>query len=198
MARAVNAQRVAAHHRNSRHDYELIVSYLEVLENFVATSVAVGRRKSEGKLDKDDSGDHMVVSMCVQGFSPCNGVVVGKKYNRPAQTKTVTVLCRSRDERKNSLISTYEDQAKEKLVLRKTAQEHKVTFRDAIVDDRRYDREAKQISRMTEALEMKRRARVDRRSILMTELVKNGKTMDDVTAVFRLLDNVEQMINANI
>ncbi|KAL3685795.1 hypothetical protein R1sor_003817 [Riccia sorocarpa] len=101
-------------------------------------------------------------------------------------------------ERKNSLISAYEDQVKEKLVLRKAAQEHKVTFRDAILDDRRHAREAKQRSRMADALELERRARADRRSILMAELVKGGKTMDDVAAAFRVLDNVERMINANI
>ncbi|KAL3688855.1 hypothetical protein R1sor_015164 [Riccia sorocarpa] len=49
---------------------------------------------------------------------------------------------------------------------------------------------------MAEALEVERRARADRHSILMAELVKCGKTMDDVAAAFRLLDNVEQMINA--
>ncbi|KAL3693872.1 hypothetical protein R1sor_007523 [Riccia sorocarpa] len=98
--------------------------------------------------------------------------------------------------RKNSLISAYEDQVKEKLVLRKAAQEHKVTFRDAILDDRRHAREAKHRSRMAEALELERRARADRRSILMAELVKGGKTMDDVVAAFLVLDNVEQMINA--
>ncbi|KAL3683128.1 hypothetical protein R1sor_001150 [Riccia sorocarpa] len=87
-------------------------------------------------------------------------------------------------ERKNSLISAYEDQVKEKLVLRKAAQEHKVTFRDAILDDRRQAREAKQRSRMADALELERRARTDRRSILMAELVKSGKTMDDVAATF--------------
>ncbi|KAL3685323.1 hypothetical protein R1sor_003345 [Riccia sorocarpa] len=99
-------------------------------------------------------------------------------------------------ERKNSLISAYKDQVKEKLVLRKAAQEHKVTFRDAILDDRRQAREAKQRSRMADALELERRARADRRSILMAELVKGGKTMDDVAAAFHMLDNVEQMINA--
>ncbi|KAL3679717.1 hypothetical protein R1sor_022673 [Riccia sorocarpa] len=101
-------------------------------------------------------------------------------------------------ERKNSLISAYEDQVKEKLVLRKAAQEHKVIFRDAILDDRRQAREAKQRSRMADALELERRARADRRSILMAELVKGGKTMDDVAAAFRMLDNVEQMINASM
>ncbi|KAL3691822.1 hypothetical protein R1sor_005473 [Riccia sorocarpa] len=60
-------------------------------------------------------------------------------------------------DRKNSLISTYEEEVKEKLVLQKAAQEHKVTFRDAILDDRRQAREAKQRSRMAKALEVERR-----------------------------------------
>ncbi|KAL3684600.1 hypothetical protein R1sor_002622 [Riccia sorocarpa] len=101
-------------------------------------------------------------------------------------------------ERKKSLISAYEDQVKEKLILRKAAQEHKICFRDAILIDRRQAREAKQLARIAETIEAERRARADRRSILMAELVKGGKTMDDVADAFRLLDSVEQLINASI
>ncbi|KAL3697685.1 hypothetical protein R1sor_011761 [Riccia sorocarpa] len=50
-------------------------------------------------------------------------------------------------ERKNSLISAYEDQVKEKLVLRKAAQEHKLICRDTILDDRRQDRARSQTTR---------------------------------------------------
>ncbi|KAL3692254.1 hypothetical protein R1sor_005905 [Riccia sorocarpa] len=101
-------------------------------------------------------------------------------------------------ERKNFLISAYEDQVKEKLILRKAAQEHKISFRDPILDDRRQAREAKQLARIAETIEAERRARAYRRSILMAELVKGGKTMDDVAKAFRLLDSVEQLINTNI
>ncbi|KAL3677214.1 hypothetical protein R1sor_027162 [Riccia sorocarpa] len=96
-------------------------------------------------------------------------------------------------ERKNSLISAYEEQVKEKLILRKAAQEHKICFRDEILIDRRQAREAKQVAKIAETIEAERRARADRRSILMAELVKGGKTMDDVADAFRLLDSVEQI-----
>ncbi|KAL3693808.1 hypothetical protein R1sor_007459 [Riccia sorocarpa] len=62
-------------------------------------------------------------------------------------------------ERKNSLISAYENQVKEKLILRKAVQEHKISFRDAILDDRRQAREAKQLARIAETIEAERRAR---------------------------------------
>ncbi|KAL3690806.1 hypothetical protein R1sor_004457 [Riccia sorocarpa] len=75
-------------------------------------------------------------------------------------------------ERKNFLISAYEDQVKEKLILRKAAQEHKICFRDAILIDMRQAREAKQLARIAETIEAERRARANRRSILMAELAK--------------------------
>ncbi|KAL3679024.1 hypothetical protein R1sor_021980 [Riccia sorocarpa] len=327
MARAVNAQRGAGHHRMTRHDYELIVTYLEVPDNFAAITGSGRKTKVGGKnLTKTIAFGHMAVSLSAQGFQLCSGGIMRKKVMRYVQmyknarifylstgadlteadiaaglsfeqkmeqkchfffpngcsdlygaranieppatgpdggghgfvptarddaeggpdiaNQTVRSALdvedpqpdveapnvpqtpsrggvsqhsgedlRSSDrdrphrpgrdrpptgERKNLLISAYEEQVKEKLVLRKAAQEHKVTFRDAILDDRRQARKAKQISRMTEALEVERRAKADCRSILMTELVKGGKTMDNVAEAFLLLDNVEQMINVSM
>ncbi|KAL3690845.1 hypothetical protein R1sor_004496 [Riccia sorocarpa] len=56
---------------------------------------------------------------------------------------------RSRDrppppERKTSLITAYEEQMKEKLVLRKEAQDQKASFMDAILEDRRQAREQRE------------------------------------------------------
>ncbi|KAL3677163.1 hypothetical protein R1sor_027111 [Riccia sorocarpa] len=56
---------------------------------------------------------------------------------------------RSRDrppppERKTSLITAYEEQVKEKLFLRKKAQDQKASFRDAILEDRRQAREQRE------------------------------------------------------
>ncbi|KAL3693881.1 hypothetical protein R1sor_007532 [Riccia sorocarpa] len=56
---------------------------------------------------------------------------------------------RSRDrpsppERKTSLITAYEEQVKEKLVLKKEAQDQKASFRDAILEDRRHAREQRE------------------------------------------------------
>ncbi|KAL3685975.1 hypothetical protein R1sor_003997 [Riccia sorocarpa] len=353
MARAVNAVRGAGRHRMTRHDYELIVTYLEVPKNFAAITGSGRKTKVGGRnLTKTTAFGHMAVSLCAQGFTLCNGNKMGKKvmryvemykkarifylstgagltdadiaaglsfeqkmermchffyrmhalYGARANIKppavgdsglpdacifdTTSLFPDSQpvpnvaatgihlelsddeeeaadreedpmdfldekvdavdyqtgpDESGHGFVPTAMEDAeggrnivhqtarsaldvedpqpeveapnvsqapsrggvshhsvKEKLVLRKAAQEHKVTFRDAILDDRRQAREAKQRSRMADALELERRARADRRNILMAELVKGGKTMDDVVAAFRVLDNVEQMINASM
>ncbi|KAL3681720.1 hypothetical protein R1sor_024676 [Riccia sorocarpa] len=87
MARAVNSQRAAGRHRMSRHDYELIVSYLKIPENFAAITGGGRKMKIGGKnWTKVTTCDHMAVSLCVQGFPPCTGSVMGKKYNQYLQT----------------------------------------------------------------------------------------------------------------
>ncbi|KAL3699286.1 hypothetical protein R1sor_017308 [Riccia sorocarpa] len=62
MARAVNAVRSAGRHRMTRHDYELIVTYLEVPENFAAITGS-GRKTKVGRrnLTKTTSFGHMTV-----------------------------------------------------------------------------------------------------------------------------------------
>ncbi|KAL3685287.1 hypothetical protein R1sor_003309 [Riccia sorocarpa] len=87
MARTVNAQRATARHRMSRQDYELIVLYLEVLENFVAITGGGRKMKIGGKnWTKVATCGHMAVSLCAQGFHLCNGAFMGKKYNRYVET----------------------------------------------------------------------------------------------------------------
>ncbi|KAL3681580.1 hypothetical protein R1sor_024536 [Riccia sorocarpa] len=345
MARAVGSQKSAVRHRMTKHDYELLILYLEVPKNFNGITEGGRKMKVGGKnFTKTTAFGHMALSLCAQRFPKCNGGIMGKKYNRyldmykkartfylgtcavgdaglpddgifggapfcpdsqhvhtPFADAEIHELSgdekeaadREEDpmdflgdaeidafengtapnpevddigataadnnrgglgsdnqtaqsaldiedeqpeilvgnarqvpsrgggsqqsgedmrssgrgggrdrppppERKNSLISAYEDQVKEKLILRKAAQEHKISFRDAIMDDSRQAREAKQLARIAETIEAERKARPDRRSILMTELVKCGKTMDDVAEAFRLLDSVEQLINASI
>ncbi|KAL3690092.1 hypothetical protein R1sor_016401 [Riccia sorocarpa] len=87
---------------------------------------------------------------------------------------------RSRDrppppERKTSLITAYEEQVKEKLFLRKEAQDQKANFRDAILEDRRQAREHRERARIQEGIEAMRRARADCHSTLLAEMVKIGK-----------------------
>ncbi|KAL3679718.1 hypothetical protein R1sor_022674 [Riccia sorocarpa] len=65
MARAVNAQRGASRHRMTRHDYELIVTYLEVLENFAAITGSGRKTKVGGRnLTKTTAFGHMAVFLC--------------------------------------------------------------------------------------------------------------------------------------
>ncbi|KAL3687634.1 hypothetical protein R1sor_013943 [Riccia sorocarpa] len=110
---------------------------------------------------------------------------------------------RSRDrppppERKTSIITAYEEQVKEKLVLRKEAQNQKASFRDAIFEDRRQAREQRERARIQEGIEAMRRARADRRSTLLAEMVKTGKNMDEIHQAFLLLDSVEESLSCSI
>ncbi|KAL3681867.1 hypothetical protein R1sor_024823 [Riccia sorocarpa] len=110
---------------------------------------------------------------------------------------------RSRDrppppERKMSLITAYEEQVKEKLVLRKEAQDQKASFRDAILEDRRQAREQRERARIQEGIEAMRRARADRRSTLLAEMVKSGKSMDEIHQAFLLLDSVEENLSGSM
>ncbi|KAL3697822.1 hypothetical protein R1sor_011898 [Riccia sorocarpa] len=107
---------------------------------------------------------------------------------------------RSRDrppqpERKTSLITAYEEQVKEKLVLRKEAQDQKASFRDAILEDRRQAREQRERARIQEGIEAMRRARANRHSSLLAEMVKSGKSMDEIHQAFLLLDSVEERLS---
>ncbi|KAL3683931.1 hypothetical protein R1sor_001953 [Riccia sorocarpa] len=110
---------------------------------------------------------------------------------------------RSRDralpqERKSSLITTYEEQLKERLVLRKEAQDQKSNFWDAILEDRRHARKQREKARIQERIEAMRRARADRRSTLMEKMMKTRKSMDELQATFLLLDNVEERFSASM
>ncbi|KAL3701893.1 hypothetical protein R1sor_019915 [Riccia sorocarpa] len=110
---------------------------------------------------------------------------------------------RSRDrppppERKTSLITAYEEQVKEKPVLRKEAQDQKASFRDAILEDRRQAREQRERARIREGIESMRSARADRRSTLLVEMVKTGKSMDEIHQAFLLLDSVEERLSGSM
>ncbi|KAL3689184.1 hypothetical protein R1sor_015493 [Riccia sorocarpa] len=83
-------------------------------------------------------------------------------------------------ERKTSLISAYKELVKEKLVMKKEAQYQKASFRDAILEDRRQAREQRERARIQDGIEAMRRARADRRSTLLAEMVKTGKSMDEI------------------
>ncbi|KAL3688710.1 hypothetical protein R1sor_015019 [Riccia sorocarpa] len=112
-------------------------------------------------------------------------------------------IVRSRDrppppERKTSLITAYEEQVKEKLVLRKETQDQKASFRDAILEDRRQAREQREMARIQEGIEAMRRARADRRSTLLAEMVKTEKSMDEIHQAFLLLDSVDERFSGSI
>ncbi|KAL3677686.1 hypothetical protein R1sor_020642 [Riccia sorocarpa] len=90
------------------------------------------------------------------------------------------------------------DDVKEKLVLRKEAQYQKASFRDAILEDRRQAREQRERARIQEGIEAMRRARADRRSTLLAEMVKTGKSMDKIHQYFLMLDIVEERLSGSM
>ncbi|KAL3681292.1 hypothetical protein R1sor_024248 [Riccia sorocarpa] len=92
-----------------------------------------------------------------------------------------------------SAVDVETNAVKEKLVLRKEAQDQKASFRDAILEDRRQARE--QRARIQEEIEAMRRARADRRSTLLAEMVKTRKSMDEIHQAFLLLDSVEESLS---
>ncbi|KAL3677987.1 hypothetical protein R1sor_020943 [Riccia sorocarpa] len=101
-------------------------------------------------------------------------------------------------ERKTSFISAYEEQVKEKLVLKKEAQYQKASFRDAFLEDRRQAREQRERARIQDGIEAMRKARVDRRSTLLAEMVKTGKSMDEIHQYFLMLDSVEERLSGSM
>ncbi|KAL3683230.1 hypothetical protein R1sor_001252 [Riccia sorocarpa] len=110
---------------------------------------------------------------------------------------------RSRDrppplERRTSLITAYEEQVKEKLFLMKEAQGQKANFMDAILEDRRHAREQRERARIQEGIEAMRRVTADRRSTLLAEMVKTGKSMDEIHQAFLLLDTVEERLSGSM
>ncbi|KAL3691252.1 hypothetical protein R1sor_004903 [Riccia sorocarpa] len=80
MARAVGSQKSAVRHRMTKHDYELMISYLEVPENFNGITGGGRKTKVGGKnFTKTTVFGHMAVSLYAQGFPKCNGGIMGKK-----------------------------------------------------------------------------------------------------------------------
>ncbi|KAL3675879.1 hypothetical protein R1sor_025827 [Riccia sorocarpa] len=316
-SKSLHLQKAALRHRMTRTDYELIVDYLEIEENFLAITGGGRKTKVGGRnLTKRIAFGHMAVSLCAQGFPPCDGNVMGKTFNRyletykkartfytgadmidmtatcgeadnaadreedvvfmsdgmnesdaydpnlqatplgeedldrhleneygspgntradvpenfdnsiegdevmpsvpashigrgkrPSQT-TENVVCtgtrngrldkQPQPDRKTSLISAYEKSVKEKNCLRKTSQQSKASFRDAVLEEKRLAREAQERYRIIDSLEIVRRARADRRSQLLAEMLKGGKTLDEVKAAFELLECVEQKISGSM
>ncbi|KAL3697083.1 hypothetical protein R1sor_011159 [Riccia sorocarpa] len=108
-----------------------------------------------------------------------------RSRNRPPPPKRKTVL-----------IIVYEEQVKEKL--RKETQDQKVSFGDTILEDRRQAREQRERAKIHEGIEAMCRARADRRSTFMAEMVKTEKSIDQIQATFLLLDNVEERLRASM
>ncbi|KAL3677487.1 hypothetical protein R1sor_027435 [Riccia sorocarpa] len=83
MARSLGAHKNAARHRMTKQDYEMIVTYLEDPDNFVAINRCGRKTKITGKtLTKVTAFGHMAVTLCAQGFVKCSGVIMGKKVAR--------------------------------------------------------------------------------------------------------------------
>ncbi|KAL3681858.1 hypothetical protein R1sor_024814 [Riccia sorocarpa] len=98
----------------------------------------------------------------------------------------------------DDIFETAMPDVKEKLFLRKEAQDQKANFRDAILEDRRQAREQRERAIIQEGIEAMRRARADRSSTLLAEMVKTRKSMDEIHQAFLLLDNVEERLSSSM
>ncbi|KAL3689471.1 hypothetical protein R1sor_015780 [Riccia sorocarpa] len=160
MARSLGAQKNAARHRMTKQDYEMIVTYLENPDNFAA--IRYGDAFSQTVRAVEDGGHEMGNQTGRSSVDvETNMVRTPQQNRRPQQSRGDASVqsvddvrssgktVRSRDrppppERKTSLITAYEEQVKEKLFLKKEAQDQKADFMDAILEDRRQAREQRE------------------------------------------------------
>ncbi|KAL3680853.1 hypothetical protein R1sor_023809 [Riccia sorocarpa] len=71
----------------TKQDYEMIVTYLENPDNFVAINGCGRKTRITGKtLTKVTAFGHMAVTLCAQGFVKYSGVIMGKKVARYIST----------------------------------------------------------------------------------------------------------------
>ncbi|KAL3683614.1 hypothetical protein R1sor_001636 [Riccia sorocarpa] len=87
-------------------------------------------------------------------------------------------------ERKQNLIGVYEDSVQARNSYRQAALHARDDYRHVVLAEKRMARE-----------ESEKRAKVDRRAQLLAELSKAGKSIEDIRAVFELLDSVEMTVS---
>ncbi|KAL3701023.1 hypothetical protein R1sor_019045 [Riccia sorocarpa] len=95
-------------------------------------------------LDVTGGADFYQTASATEDGGPEMGNQIGRSAVDVETNAWKTVRSRDRPpppERRTSLITAYEEQVKEKLFLRKEAQDQKANFRDAILEDRRQARE---------------------------------------------------------
>ncbi|KAL2651051.1 hypothetical protein R1flu_019179 [Riccia fluitans] len=95
----------------------------------------------------------------------------------------------------SNLISVYEDAVREKTLHRKQIMESKQLFREQMLIERRMARVQKEQFLEEQVKESKKRARIDRRTSLLTKLTKAGKSVSEIQELFQVLDSVEKTVN---
>ncbi|KAL2621016.1 hypothetical protein R1flu_001221 [Riccia fluitans] len=96
---------------------------------------------------------------------------------------------------RSNLISVYENAVREKTLHRKQIMESKQLFREQMLIERRMARVQKERFLEEQVKESKKRARIDRRTSLLTELTKAGKSVLEIQELFQVLDSVEKTVN---
>ncbi|KAL2632497.1 hypothetical protein R1flu_003976 [Riccia fluitans] len=95
----------------------------------------------------------------------------------------------------SNLILVYEDAVKEKTFHRKQIMESKQIFREQMLIERRMARVQKERFLEEQVKEIQKRARIDRRTSLLTKLTKAGKSISEIQELFQVLDSVEKIVN---
>ncbi|KAL2623891.1 hypothetical protein R1flu_008136 [Riccia fluitans] len=83
----------------------------------------------------------------------------------------------------------------EKTQYRKAALDARESFRGAMWIEKWMARAQKERIREVQDKEYRKRAKVDRRAALLTELSKAGKSLDEIRTLFELLDSVEKVVD---
>ncbi|KAL2651779.1 hypothetical protein R1flu_019907 [Riccia fluitans] len=96
---------------------------------------------------------------------------------------------------RSSLVSVYENAVREKTLHRKQIMESKKLFREQMLIERRMARVQKERFLEEQVKESQKRARIDRRISLLTELTKAGKSVSEIQELFQVLDSVEKSVN---
>ncbi|KAL2643053.1 hypothetical protein R1flu_010640 [Riccia fluitans] len=96
---------------------------------------------------------------------------------------------------RSNLISVYENAVREKTLHRKQIMESKQLFREQMLIERRMARVQKERFLEEQVKESQKRARIDRRTSLLTELTKVGKSVLEIQELFQVLDSVEKTMN---
>ncbi|KAL2650256.1 hypothetical protein R1flu_018384 [Riccia fluitans] len=99
---------------------------------------------------------------------------------------------------RSSLVSVYENAVREKTLHRKQIMESKNLFREQMLIERRMAIVQKERFLEEQVKESQKRARIDRRISLLTELTKAGKSVSEIQEVFQVLDSVENSVEKSV
>ncbi|KAL2635997.1 hypothetical protein R1flu_007476 [Riccia fluitans] len=159
------------------------------------------RRRPEEELQSPESGTRIGAQpfIHVQPSSmerPRRGTSSPQQTNEEVSNETPTARRDGKCPAQHSnLISNYEDAVREKTLHRKQIMESKEIFREQMLIERRMARVQKERFLVEQVKESQKWARIDRRTSLLMELTKAGKSISEIQQLLEVLDSVEKSVN---